>query len=779
MKGRIFMVKNFFKNLKIEKKLLLIITSLILISQIFMCAISFISILTMKKYSITDMSNLASNIKYVGESTTKKQFEESLKNLSSSLARGSDILFSEVSDQVRAASEGINKIYEEKEKLTGKILPLPEFKKDLDSSSRNNSFSKAYALDPSSNGDLIYSIPEYQNYYQDNLYFTSPEAWNDIGEEERKEILNNYPVISKNTIPLDLYKEISIFSNLELVCKALYSSNSSISSIYFGTEKGLFYKYSSDSSYERYDHRLRPWYTDALKSNSDSPIWQSTYLSKSTGRWCITCSKVVKTSSGRVLGVCAVDMYLDDISEYVTYSGVGKTGYNFVVDDEGNIVIHPDYSSFASNIEIKESYSKLIQKMLAEKSGVSTAKINSKKYYASYSPLPTNNWRLATLIEENEALEPVNTLHQLTEISANRSDVALRKHFLNVIFQFAVMIIILLILVYFICTKLSSSISKPIVRLSKEAKNIGSGNFSLNISTQSNDEIGELAVSFNTMAKDLKLYTENLARTTAEKEKIHSELMIAKKIQTSMLPYIFPAFPERKDLDIYALMDPAREIGGDFYDFFFVDKNHLALVIADVSGKGISAALFMVIAKILINNQLQNGDSPSQVLRIVNERLCENNEAGMFVTCFIGVMDINTGKLIYSNAGHNPPLLYKRSENSCIPITKPHGFVLGGMKDVKYAQSEVYLYPGDILFLYTDGVTEAENTDGKLFSQGKLEEMILNSASMNLEIRDLVTDLRGKIKEFAGKAERSDDITMLAFKNLTIGSREHSTKGGV
>ena len=774
MKGCIFVIKNFFKDLKIEKKILLIISSLILVSQIFMCTISFISILNMKKYSVNEISSLASDIKEVGKSTTKKQFEENLKNLSSSLAKGSDSLFSEVSDQVLAASEGISKIY--KEKFTGEILPLPEFKKDLDVSNRSNSFSKAYALDPSSNGELIYSIPEYQNYYQDNLYFTSPEAWMGIDEEERKEILKNYPVLSKNTIPLELYKEIRTFSNLEIVCKALYRSNSSISSIYFGTENGLFYKYSSDTSYERYNHRLRPWYTDALKSNSDSPVWQSTYLSKSTGKWCITCSKVVKTSGGKVLGVCAADMYLDDISEYVTHSSIGKTGYNFVVDAEGNIVIHPEYSSFASDMGIKESYSKLIQKMLTEKIGVSTAEINGKKYYASYSPLPTNNWRLATLIEEDEALKPVNTLHRLTEISANRSDIALSKDFLNVIFQFAVMIIILLVLIYFICTKLSSSISKPIVKLSKEAKNIGNGNFSLNISTQSTDEIGELAVSFSTMARNLKLYTENLARTTAEKEKIHSELMIAKKIQTSMLPYIFPAFPDREDLDIYALMDPAREIGGDFYDFFFVDKYHLALVIADVYGKGISAALFMVIAKILINNQLQNGDSPSQVLKIVNERLCENNEAGMFVTCFVGVMNINTGKLIYSNAGHNPPLLYKKLENVCIPITKPHGFVLGGMKDVKYTQNEIYLYPGDILFLYTDGVTEAENTDGKLFSQVKLEEMILSSASMNLEIRDLVTDLRSKIKEFAGKAERSDDITMLAFKNFTINPRENSTE---
>ena len=181
------------------------------------------------------------------------------------------------------------------------------------------------------------------------------------------------------------------------------------------------------------------------------------------------------------------------------------------------------------------------------------------------------------------------------------------------------------------------------------------------------------------MAENLSLYIENLKITTAEKEKIHSELMVAKRIQRSMLPCIFPAFPNRHDFDIYAVMDPAREVGGDFYDFFFTDKNHLALVIADVSGKGVSAALFMVTAKILIKNQLQTGDSPEKALEKVNKKLCENNNEGMFVTAFIGLIDIETGEFSFSNAGHNPPLIYKNKTHRYEFIHSPKGFVLGGI----------------------------------------------------------------------------------------------------
>lgn len=239
--------------------------------------------------------------------------------------------------------------------------------------------------------------------------------------------------------------------------------------------------------------------------------------------------------------------------------------------------------------------------------------------------------------------------------------------------------------------------------------------------------------------------------------------MIAKKIQTSMLPCIFPAFPEHENIDIYALMDPAREVGGDFYDFFFVDQDNLALVVADVSDKGISAALFMVVAKILIKNELQNHTSPEETLRKVNEKLCENNTAGMFVTCFISLINIKSGEFTYSNAGHNPPIIYKKNSNNCTNIEKPRGLVLGGMNNIKYKQNRDTLLPGDILLFYTDGVTEALNTKKELFSEQKLKNILINSNNKS-NIKNLVTEIRSEIEVFSGSEARSDDITILGFK---------------
>ena len=251
----------------------------------------------------------------------------------------------------------------------------------------------------------------------------------------------------------------------------------------------------------------------------------------------------------------------------------------------------------------------------------------------------------------------------------------------------------------------------------------------------------------------------SLTRVIAEKERLGAELDIATKIQASMLPCIFPAFPHRKEFDIYASMRPAKEVGGDFYDFFFINDNTLAVVMADVSGKGVPAALFMVIAKTLIKNNAQDGKSPGAVFEAVNNLLCENNEAGMFVTAFLGYLDIPTGRFTYVNAGHNPPLL-RANERFDWLKAKP-GFVLAGMEDIFYKQHEVTLAPGDALFLYTDGVTEAVNNENNLFSNPRLLETV--NAYLDAPLRELCVSVKREIDRFAEGAEQADDITMLAL----------------
>lgn len=281
------------------------------------------------------------------------------------------------------------------------------------------------------------------------------------------------------------------------------------------------------------------------------------------------------------------------------------------------------------------------------------------------------------------------------------------------------------------------------------------------------DEIGVLAKAIGTMETDIVRYVQNLTAVTAEKERIGAELHVATQIQADMLPSIFPAFPERPEFDIYAGMVPAREVGGDFYDYFLVDNDHLALVIADVSGKGVPAALFMVIAKTLLKNAAQTGLSPKVVLEKVNNQLCENNQAEMFVTVWLGIYEISTGRLTAANAGHEYPALCRKGGRFSL-LKDRHGFVLAGMEEARYREYELTLAPGDILFLYTDGVAEATDSANELYGTDRMLEA-LNSVPGAAPQRLLET-VKDSVDRFVGDSPQFDDITMLAFQRKDPGA---------
>lgn len=290
----------------------------------------------------------------------------------------------------------------------------------------------------------------------------------------------------------------------------------------------------------------------------------------------------------------------------------------------------------------------------------------------------------------------------------------------------------------------------------------------LNIRT--GDEIQALSEAIKTMELEINEYIQDLTTVTAEKERIGAELNVATQIQADMLPRIFPAFPEREEFDVYATMNPAKEVGGDFYDFFLVDDDHLAVVIADVSGKGVPAALFMVIAKTLIKNHAQNQEAPGTVFTQTNEQLCEGNDAGLFVTGWMGVLEISTGKFVYVNAGHNPPLL-KRAGGTFEWLKSRPGFVLAGMEGVRYRENTLQLGPGDRLYLYTDGVTEATNSHEELFGDERLQNAL--NEYMDLPVEQFLPKIKECIDAFVGDADQFDDITMLALDYQSKGETEH------
>lgn len=271
-------------------------------------------------------------------------------------------------------------------------------------------------------------------------------------------------------------------------------------------------------------------------------------------------------------------------------------------------------------------------------------------------------------------------------------------------------------------------------------------------------EVGELARSYISMVQDLGDYVENLRTVLAEKERINAELNLASSIQAHMLPCIFPPFPEHSEFDLYAIMDPAKEVGGDFYDFYMIGEDKLAIIVADVSGKGVPAALFMVIAKTLLKNYTQMGMEPKEVFATVNRLLCDGNDAGLFVTAWMGVLELSGGTMTYVNAGHNPPLL-RRKNGQFEYLRDRTGFVLAGMEDVRYRQNTLCIAPGDRLFLYTDGVTEATDPDQKLYGEERLRSFMNSHADGTTAA--VLRALREDIDAFAGAAPQFDDITML------------------
>ena len=254
---------------------------------------------------------------------------------------------------------------------------------------------------------------------------------------------------------------------------------------------------------------------------------------------------------------------------------------------------------------------------------------------------------------------------------------------------------------------------------------------------------------------------ERQKKLSEESSRIESELNIAREIQKNMLPSTFPAFPEYREFDIYASMTPAKEVGGDFYDMFLIDEYHLAMVIADVSGKGVPAALIMMTARTLIKNTALNGYSVDEVFNRANAVLCEGNASYHFVTAWFGIMDLSSGKLEFANAGHNPALIYSKQENSFHYLRAKANLVLAAMENMRYRKHEVLLEPGDRVFLYTDGVTEATNAKEELYGEERLKEALDHSLELDAEatIRGVKKDIDAFVKE----ADPFDDITMLEF----------------
>lgn len=421
------------------------------------------------------------------------------------------------------------------------------------------------------------------------------------------------------------------------------------------------------------------------------------------------------------------------VLEVVRNRHVGEDGFLIVADSKWNI-ISDRYNNAAQPITI-------LTAMTRDFASIDKAVMFDEGIY-----IGGKFQRCFCMYDETEGFR-ILAVYPYSEAMASR-DVSLKVMTAMQILIFGA----LFILIFYLVRKL---VVRNIHKINESLSAITDGNLDTVVDVRSHLEFDSLSNDINATVDTLKRYIKEA------EERIDAELAFAKAIQHSALPTVHPLYDNRKEFDIFASMHTAKEVGGDFYDFYFIDEDHLAFLIADVSGKGIPAAMFMMTSKTIIKSYAESGMSVEEVFTHANEKLCEGNDAGMFVTAWMGILNIRTGKILFANAGHNPPLV-KHADGTFEYLKSRAGFVLAGMDGVRYRKNELDLAPGDAIYLYTDGVTEATDLNEELYGEDRLHAVLQKYKDESMEV--ICSEIKKDVDLFAGEAPQFDDITMLALK---------------
>lgn len=570
-----------------------------------------------------------------------------------------------------------------------------------------------------------------------------------------------------------LNKEMAVLSQMHNVFKFTFANNRHLQFVYMGTASGVFLEYPWDPLPSSYDPRVRPWYTNALEQ--DKIVWTGPYVSAGSNDLVITCSRAVYGNAKEVLGVVAADVKVDVISRDFISTQLQSGGYAFLVDESGNVLAREglndghlkwnnDYRKenlFKTNIK---SLEELAAEMVKGRSGVRKCKIaEGNEVYISYAPVKTTGWSIGIVMPVSTVIESALRTEAVIRADAEKTESYMLKYIEEKKIIFFCTGFIILSVIFLIGFVISNKITNPILALQRAVGKMGRGELDEPINIKTGDEIEELADSYNKMCADLKLYILNLQKATAEREHIEGELKVARRIQFSMLPRKFPPFPDKHEISIFACMYPAREVGGDFYDFFFIAPEKLFFCIGDVSGKGIPSALFMATTITLIKASAVSGLPLDEILLRANNILENNNEDCMFATVICGILDISTGNIVYCNAGHNTPLISRQHGFEYLTGLN-HAIVIGPMKQPEgvFKLGECKLAPGESLFLYTDGVTEAVNSEKQLFTEQKL--LSVTNLLKNNTPAEIVNGVKDEVFIHTGSEPQFDDITMLIIK---------------
>ncbi len=559
----------------------------------------------------------------------------------------------------------------------------------------------------------------------------------------------------------ELEAEIGRIAHAPLFFGNVMAVTPSINAVYAGTETGIMLRYMDLVPLDPgYDPRERPWYP--LGAQADGVAWTDIYVDAFTGGLTITAARAFHGPDGGLAGVVGADILLEDLLADLESLRVGSSGHALLIDADGAFIAHTLYSARdLGEGRIQRAYAPALARMAAGETGQVRVSVGGAAYYVAFAPLPATGWSLGMATSEGEILHVVAEMEEDISHQAQRLDDTLEARRGRMVRQFTVVAVVALVLLALVAGYLARSITRPIVRLSRQVAEVGGGNLDAKIDVDGTDEIGRLAAGFNTMTDDLKDHIAHLTAATAEQARIGTDLRIAAQMQHDLLPRLEPPFAPRDDVDLAALMQPATEVGGDLYDFFFADEEQtrLAFAVADVSGKGVSAALFMVTAKTLVKSNKDLG--PAELFATVNDLLAQDNTAAMFLTAFFGVLDLRTGVLTWASAGHNPPLLLRAGgdvEILAVPKAPPVGVFPGRI----WGEQAMRLRAGDALLLYTDGVTEALNSRDAQYGIERLVSTVTRLAVEQALPADGVVDgLLRDVHDFAAGTPQSDDITML------------------
>ncbi len=574
--------------------------------------------------------------------------------------------------------------------------------------------------------------------------------------------MEKVPQMLASTMEMGLIHPDSLMSILETVVRknpTIYGSALAFEPDFF-PDKGTYHMlyahregdrvHSMTLDTEEYDYFYMDWYQ--IPAILKEPYWSEPYYDEGAGNILMATYSVpfycLRDGERRFAGIATVDLELEWLTDIVSQVQIFETGYAFMLSRNGVAVTHPDRtmimnkSAFSNAEEWNAPILREVGRDLLQ--GISRFREyhipGRDKLWIYYRNLESNLWSVSVVYPDREMFA---SLRQMTTMGV-------------------VFILGGLLLLTLITSGVIERLAKPLTLFAGSARTIAEGNFDVKLPTVStNDEMKELHDAFSHMQEELAEYVVNLKETTAAKEKIESELRIAREIQLSMIPHTFPPFPDLPQVCLYAMLKSAREVGGDLYDFFVIDKDKFCFAIGDVSGKGVPASLFMAVTRTLLRTIADKEQSPASIMETLNKSLAFNNESNMFVTFFLGVLDLRTGKLMYSNAGHNPPVVIGSNGNVSM-FEAAKSIPLGLFEDFIYTEHAVQLNSGDKLFAYTDGVSEAENKREVLFGEERMLEIV--DAGKHLDPKDLIKSMEEAIDNHVVDYPQSDDITMMAIR---------------